>query len=636
MLGKVKVQRSLIVVFIGGLLPFSARAEVPQAQPAPQRKLILDVQGPQPERISVLVFLDEGTDRGPIRAFTRNKGGKVKYEYNVVMTNVMNLRNIPVVALAALERIPGVQRVEEDEYIQAIRLDEATAVVNGLQSQISAAGFSADGTGVRVCVCDTGIDTNHIMYADRIDFAAGFDFHNNDSLPEDDNGHGAHVSGIAVGGTGLTVDFGCEGPEAFQGMAPNATLIGVKILDRRGAGFTSNIIAGINHCADPNLPGGQADVINLSIGTGNFAGPCDSHSWAMAANDAVAAGVVVVAASGNECNNNSMGSPACGSSVISVGATYNDDFPNCEDSQSSFNWGCCSDSGILRDDIVCFSNQSDDLDVAAPGAVIWSASIGRGNDDGTSITTLSGTSMASPMVTGLVALILDADGSLTPAQVRQIIRDGAVDLGSAGFDRAYGHGRIDAIGSLSLVGPGCTTNADCDDADACTTDVCNSGNCSNTPINCDDGNACTADSCSGGSCFSDPISCDDADACTIDSCDVGLGCINDPINCDDGNVCTADSCSGGVCFNDPLSPCCGDGVCDGGEDQCSCSTDCGAPPATETNCTDGIDNDCNQGTDCADPDCSADPACDCGAKQATCTSGADCCSGICKRNGTCR
>ena len=93
----------------------------------------------------------------------------------------------------------------------------------GPYSQLHA-GLSADGTGIRICVCDTGIDTDHVMYSTRIDSAAGYDFHNDDSDPEDDNGHGAHVAGIAVGGTGFVVthDPACAVDKPFQGMAPMA------------------------------------------------------------------------------------------------------------------------------------------------------------------------------------------------------------------------------------------------------------------------------------------------------------------------------------------------------------------------------------------------------------------------------
>jgi len=431
------------------------------------------------ERTSVLVYLDErlprqAIERIRVRNFVAQERASVHYEYTTAMPNVLNLRDVPARRIEALKQLPGVVKVELDEYHpDLVKLDESTPLIRALQSQLTAASLPYDGTGVRVCIGDTGIDMDHIMYSTRIDTAASYDFANNDSNPDDDHGHGSHVAGIAVGGTGLSVDFGCEGSEPFQGIAPNATLIGVKILNSAGGGTDSDIIAGIDHCADQSPSGGRADVINLSIGTGNYAGIC-THSWAVACNNAVANGVVVVAASGNENRSNSMGSPACGVNVIAVGATYKDDYPNCEDSTSTFNWSVCTDSSPARDSVVCFSNESDYLDVTAPGSVIMSASNAAG---GSSIVGMSGTSMASPVVTGLAALILDADPSLTPAEVRQVIRDGAIDMGPAGFDRAYGYGRVDAINSLSLISP-CGTNGDCDDGAWCNgAETCNAGSC---------------------------------------------------------------------------------------------------------------------------------------------------------------
>ena len=410
----------------------------------------------QVERVSILVHLEPGTDRGPVRGFAASQGGVVRYEYTI-LPNVINLRNIPVPALSGLEQLPGVTRIEEDGIIQG-HLNDSTALINALQSQIAAANLPADGSGVRVCVVDSGIDSDHIMYATRIDAAAGFDFVNNDPNPEDDDGHGAHVAGIAVGGTGLSVDFDGDGDfEPFQGIAPEATLIGVKVLNASGSGSASDVIAGIGHCADP----AQADVINMSLGGGDFSGTCDSDSVASAANNAVAAGVVVVSSSGNGGKNNSLPSPACGSQVISVGATYDDNFPNADfPDEDSFTFctkanprglctKTCTDNSPGVDEPVCFSNQSDTLNVTAPGCLTFSAFADSQNN---SIIGFCGTSMASPHVAGLAALLLSADPLLTPAQVRQLIRDGAIDFGSTGFDNTFGYGRIDAVGSLSLMG----------------------------------------------------------------------------------------------------------------------------------------------------------------------------------------
>ena len=407
------------------------------------------------DRVSVLVHLKSNADLGRIHEAAKEQGGIFKYQYKQVMPNVMNLRNLPASAISELESLPGVSRVVEDKYHEnVIQLDESTPLIRGLQEQLNASDLDVDGSGVRICICDTGIDMDHIMYADRIDTAASYDFFNNDSNPDDDNGHGSHVAGIAVGGMGLEVDFGCDGTEPFQGIAPKATLIGVKVLDQYGGGYESDIIAGIDHCADPNLPGGPAHVINLSIGIGQYQDACDDHSWAKAANDAVDAGVIVVAAAGNHGSPNALSSPACGSRVMAVGATYKDDYPNCEDASIGFNWcldaDCmytCTDITPAQDDLVCFSPQSKNMDVVAPGIKIWSASTTQG---GASVGTRSGTSMASPHVAGLAALVLAMDPSLTPDQVREIIRDGAIDMGPQGFDVGYGYGRIDVINTLAL------------------------------------------------------------------------------------------------------------------------------------------------------------------------------------------
>jgi subtilisin family serine protease len=172
----------------------------------------------------------------------------------------------------------------------------------------------------------------------------------------------------------------------------------------------------------------------------------------------------VVASAGNNAQVNSMNSPACASKVISVGATYDDNYSNCEHpTLDSFSYcteylfgicvESCTDNNPSTDDLACFSNNSIYLDVTAPGCLTYSASNAT---DGTTIQGNCGTSMAAPHVTGLSALILSANPTLTPAEVRQIIRDGAIDMGDPGFDPAYGYGRIDAINSLSLI-QGCDT-----------------------------------------------------------------------------------------------------------------------------------------------------------------------------------
>jgi sialate O-acetylesterase len=141
---------------------------------------------------------------------------------------------------------------------------------------------------------------------------------------------------------------------------------------------------------------------------------------------------------------------------------------------------------------------------------------------------------------------------------------------------------------------------------------------------------------SGGS-YCDDGTCDPGE----DQCNCPEDCGSPPAtetNCFDEideDCDTFTDCDDSDCDGDPACPSCGDTYCDIGEDQCNCPEDCGTPPATETNCTDGIDNDCGGGTDCDDADCDLDPACDCVPKNGACTDNADCCSGNCRPSGRC-
>ena len=176
--------------------------------------LLLYAQGP-PEKVSILVHLEPGADRGPVRAFAANRGGHVRYEYTV-LPNVVNVRDIPAGALSALEQAPGVVRLEEDLAVHA-HLNDSVPHIRGLQSQITGAGFTADGTGIRVCIADTGIDSDHSMYSGRIDAAAGFDFVNNDPRPRRRRGPRCPRGGNRCGRNRVDGGFRLRGIGALSG-----------------------------------------------------------------------------------------------------------------------------------------------------------------------------------------------------------------------------------------------------------------------------------------------------------------------------------------------------------------------------------------------------------------------------------
>ncbi len=508
-----------------------------------------EAMGNEPERVDVVVRLSPSADRAPVREFARARSGRVQYEYRL-LPGLVSLRGIPSSELDTLAALPGVRSIEADRIVHA-SIHDSVPLIGGLQEQMVAAGFSATGAGVRVCFIDSGIRPDHVMFPGRIDAAAGYDFVNGDSDPADDFGHGTHVAGIAAGRTGLTVNFfGGSGVEPFQGVAPEVTIIAVKALDENGVGLSSDVIAAIDRCASPTLPGGPAQVINLSLGAGQFTTACDDDPLAAAANAAVDAGLVVIASSGNDGLDNALETPACGSNVIAVGATYDDPFPNPDFpfftsfTFCTFQIGTtclveCTDDLPRADDVACYSNQSDLIDVTAPGSYIWSADA---FNEPHAVAAQHGTSQAAAHVTGLAALILSANPLLTPATVRQIIRDGSVDLGPPGFDRASGYGRIDVLNSLGLATAStCTVDADCDDGVFCNgLDRCVDASCEAGPAPCP-GLLCRESDDSCVHCL-DPADCDDSDPCNgTEICDSAGDCAAGAMNdCNENGI--LDSC----------------------------------------------------------------------------------------------
>ncbi|MGH1539379.1 MAG: S8 family serine peptidase [Arenicella sp.] len=223
-----------------------------------------------------------------------------------------------------------------------------------------------DGDHIRIYIIDSGIRASHNEFAGRA-VGLGYDFIDNDNTPNDCNGHGTAVAGIAGGNT--------------YGVAKNATIYSVKVLRCDNTGPASAIIAGIDWVRQNAI---QPAVANMSIQFPPYQ-PVDT-----AINNAIAAGVTFVVSAGNNAQSACNFSPArVGNAITVAGSTRNDQ------RYSTSNFGSC-------------------VDIFAPGNNIRAPSY----TSNTHTSFWTGTSMASPHVAGAAALLLDSNSSLTPAQIK--------------------------------------------------------------------------------------------------------------------------------------------------------------------------------------------------------------------------
>ena len=257
-----------------------------------------------------------------------------------------------------------------------------------------------------IAIVDSGINLNHPEFAGRL--VPGYDFINNDDDPTDDHGHGTHVAGIAAAGLN---GFGTVG------VCPECRLMAVKVLNQRNGGTWGTVSKGILFAVDNG-----ADVINLSLGA-----TITSTTLISSVQYALNKGVVIVAAAGN-MSSSSPFYPAAVPGVIGVSGT---------DSQDQY-WQV--------------SNYGDYIDVSAPAVNIYSSYYDLVNTSGYAY--MSGTSMASPFVTGLVGLILSRRPELTGDEVLDLMGKTAKDLGDPGRDPYYGFGRVDAHQALVAANDG--------------------------------------------------------------------------------------------------------------------------------------------------------------------------------------
>lgn len=323
------------------------------------------------------------------------RGGRVRHRFksSPAMSAVMSAE-----AAAALRRDAGVEYVRP-----AIRYSIGQQSVPWGITRVGAPVVHAagnKGAGIKVAIIDTGIDYTHPDLA--ANYKGGYDFVNNDADPMDDHSHGTHCAGTVAA---------VDNSIGVIGVAPQASLYGVKVLNRYGQGWEDEIVAGIEWAADNGM-----HVASMSFGSLSYSGPIEG-----ACNYAYGKGVLLVASAGNwGAGPDTVGYPARHASVIAVVAT------DSSDNRASF-----SSSGPAAE-------------LAAPGVAVLSTTPGGG------YASWNGTSMACPHVAGAAALVMASGvtgasaGIMSPGTVRTRLQETAEDLGPAGRDNWFGFGLVRA------------------------------------------------------------------------------------------------------------------------------------------------------------------------------------------------
>jgi subtilisin family serine protease len=277
------------------------------------------------------------------------------------------------------------------------------------------AKWNIDGTGVVVGHLDTGIAADHPLLKDKT--LAFKDF---TTVPQeqayDDQGHGTHTAGSIAADSGV-------------GVAPGAKLIVAKVFDRQGSSSDEALLGAMQWVMDPDGNPETKDGPMLVSNSWGSTSSTDVSFWD-SVSAWVAAGIVPVFAAGNSGPSGKVGSPGSFPHSWAVAATTNRDAIAYFSSVGPVVW---NGETLIKPDI------------AAPGYGVISCNTTGG------LVSNSGTSMACPHVSGLVALMLQGNPALTIDEVRTIAESTAIDLGTAGKDNKFGHGRFDAMACLEKV-----------------------------------------------------------------------------------------------------------------------------------------------------------------------------------------
>ncbi len=322
---------------------------------------------------------------------------------------------VPADKLEKIARTDGVKGIYKDQKLKVLGSQES-----GSSKSSSGPAIIDDprknggrtGNGVTVALIDTGADADHDSLNDKI--VAFKDFVNNQTAAYDDNGHGTHCASLVAG-------------EKGTGVAPGAKLVVIKVMDRDGACYLSDALKALDWCLE-NKDRYGIKVVSFSVGGEN---PSDGTSLLDDACDKmVEKGLIMCVAAGNSGPApSSIVIPGDAENVITVGAI--------DDSGSIFDLSSRGPTakGETKPDLVTL------------GVDVVSALAGSKNGQ----SSVSGTSMAVPQVSGASAVLLEVRPDLEPADVKRILLKTADDLGPSGQDNVYGYGALNLTRALASI-----------------------------------------------------------------------------------------------------------------------------------------------------------------------------------------
>jgi serine protease AprX len=353
----------------------------------------------------------------------QGRGATIRSQFRTIRAVTMR---VPASMLAELANDPNVSYITPDRTQKMTANPVTEQFVTAVQADIAASQYGLDGTGIGVAVIDSGISDHADLHGaagpSRVVYSQSFVA--GDTTTGDKYGHGTHVAGL-IGATGKSSGNGNGYAATYAGVAPNVNLINLRVLDQNGSGTDSQVIAAIEQAIALKSTY-NIRVINISLGRPVFESyTLDPVDQAVEA--AWQAGIVVVAAAGNSGRSGAaygfatIGVPANDPAVITVGATMTELTSTRVDDQiaSYSSKGPTVIDHIVKPDLVAPGNRLVSLRVAGSTLDTLFPQYEISPSSGSSkYYELSGTSMATPIVSGAAALLLQQNPALTPDQVK--------------------------------------------------------------------------------------------------------------------------------------------------------------------------------------------------------------------------